>query len=427
MRKGCALRHPPRARRERGVAALALTMLLLFALLLGVAFVNRNLVFEQRASANQYRSTQAFEAAEAGLEWSLARLNDPQRIAADCLPSIDVGAISFRDRHLTWQAATATYTATTWSDAGTPRPLQPTCVRGATGWDCACPADGLPVLAVPAVEGPAPAFSVQILATSRPGQVRILAIGCSALAGPCRPGDTAAPDAIAQVQILAALLPAVRTPPAAALTVRGSVDADGAPFGAHNRDPASGGMAIHAGGAVNATAAHLTQPPGAAAATAVVRHDTLLAAIDPARLFAAHFGLDRRSWSNQPGVHRITCVDDCAAALAAAFDAGATSVHVTSDLSLVGPLVLGAPLRPVAIVVDGTARFAGAVHLDGLLYAAALRWEPGGTGLVRGALITEGDYSGAGAPEIVYDASVMSRLKGGTGTFARISGSWRDF
>ena len=75
--------------RQGGVAALGLTLLLLFALLLGVAYVNRNLVFEQRASANQYRSTQAFEAAEAGLEWTLARLNDVRPIGADCLPTAD--------------------------------------------------------------------------------------------------------------------------------------------------------------------------------------------------------------------------------------------------------------------------------------------------------------------------------------------------
>ncbi len=416
-----------RLRREGGVAALALTMLLLFALLLGVAFVNRNLVFEQRASANQYRSTQAFEAAEAGLEWALARLNDPRRIGADCLPSIDADAISFRDRHLAWNVTTAIYTAATWIDAGTPRPLQPTCVHGAAGWDCACPADGLPVLAVPTSDAPAPAYSVQVLATPRPGQVRLLATGCSALAGPCRPGDTSAPDAIAQVQVLVGLLPAVRTPPAAALTVRGSVMADGASFGAHNRDAASGGVAIHAGSEVNAAAAHLSQPPGAAPATAVVRNDAALASLAPARLFAAYFGLDRRNWANQPGVHRIACVDDCAIALATAIDSGATRMHVTSDLRLAGPLVIGTPQRPLAIVVDGGAVLEGAVHLDGLLYAAALRWEPGGTGLVRGALIAEGDYSGAGAPEIVYDSSVLSRLKSGTGSFARISGSWRDF
>ena len=53
---------------QHGVAALVVVMALLFAMVLVAVFANRNLVFEQRASANQYRSSQAFEAAEAGIE-----------------------------------------------------------------------------------------------------------------------------------------------------------------------------------------------------------------------------------------------------------------------------------------------------------------------------------------------------------------------
>ena len=45
-------------------------MVLFFIMSLVAAYASRNLIFEQRTSANNYRSTQAFEAAEAGLEWS---------------------------------------------------------------------------------------------------------------------------------------------------------------------------------------------------------------------------------------------------------------------------------------------------------------------------------------------------------------------
>src|SRR5450432_2351820 len=85
---------------QRGAAALVVTMLLVFAMLIVVAYANRNLVVEARASANQYRSTQAFEAAEAGLEWALAKLNDATPIGDDCMPSAAPGALSFRDRQL---------------------------------------------------------------------------------------------------------------------------------------------------------------------------------------------------------------------------------------------------------------------------------------------------------------------------------------
>ncbi len=42
---------------QRGAAALVVTMLLLFAMVLVAAFANRHLVFEQRSAANQARST----------------------------------------------------------------------------------------------------------------------------------------------------------------------------------------------------------------------------------------------------------------------------------------------------------------------------------------------------------------------------------
>ena len=53
------------ARRQRGIAALAVTVLIFFVMVLGVAYVNRNLVFEHRGAVNQYRVTQSF-AAHAG-------------------------------------------------------------------------------------------------------------------------------------------------------------------------------------------------------------------------------------------------------------------------------------------------------------------------------------------------------------------------
>ena len=60
---------------QRGAAALIVVMLLFFIISLVAAYAGRNLIFEQRTSTNQYRATQAFEAAEAGLEWALAMLN----------------------------------------------------------------------------------------------------------------------------------------------------------------------------------------------------------------------------------------------------------------------------------------------------------------------------------------------------------------
>ena len=84
---------------QRGAAALAVSMLLLFASSIVVFYLNRGLIFEQKTSANQLRSTAAFEVAEAGVEWATGMLNRPYDIDASCNPLATVD-VSFLRRYI---------------------------------------------------------------------------------------------------------------------------------------------------------------------------------------------------------------------------------------------------------------------------------------------------------------------------------------
>ena len=66
---------------QRGAVALVVALVLLFGMTLIAFFANRTMIFEQRTSANQYRYTKAFEVADAGIEWAIARLNDGVEMA----------------------------------------------------------------------------------------------------------------------------------------------------------------------------------------------------------------------------------------------------------------------------------------------------------------------------------------------------------
>ena len=103
--------------RQRGAATLIFTMLLFFTMILVAGFVTRNLALEQRMSVNQYRSTQAFEAAEAGLEWALAQLNNPHQPGSDCTPVASTVATSFRERYLSFSHTDALLAPRTWRNA----------------------------------------------------------------------------------------------------------------------------------------------------------------------------------------------------------------------------------------------------------------------------------------------------------------------
>ena len=421
-------------KRQCGAAALVVTMLLFFAMVLVAVFVNRNLVFEQRSSANQYRSTQAFEAAEAGLEWAQAQLNHSARLGADCRPSADPAATTFRARYLSYGRATSAFSPVTWNNAGSASALQPSCVRTDSGWACSCPVNGAPVLAAPVGNNPAPAFTLQFAAGAKPGIVRVIATGCTRLAGACVPGSNASTDATARVQVDLALIGGLRTPPAAALTLRGAFDADTAALGVHNPDPESA-VAIHAGATIAAGQARLGTAAGTWQAGSLggvlAGQDSALANLSPDQFFASFFGLDKTGWKHQPSVARLDCGAGCSAALIAAVEAAGDNAMawLEGDLDLAGPLTLGSAQHPVLIVVNGALRLDGAVLLHGLIYSRSMRWDhtSGSGAALRGAAISEGDYRGSGAPELFRDAPTLALLKGNTGSFVRVSGSWRDF
>ena len=424
---------PPKLHPQHGGATLIFTMLLAFTMMLVAGFVSRNLVLEHRMSVNQYRSTQAFEAAEAGLEWALAQLNNPQRLGSDCAPVADRVAISFRERYLSLSHSDSMLAPRTWIDAGVARALQPGCVRSAAGWSCSCPSHGLPEPGTIAAAAPFPAFSLQFMAGSKPGIVRVVATGCSSLAGPCQPGSTTRPDAIARLEVSLGLLGGVRVAPIAALTARGAVTIDAtaaaASSGAHNTDTRTG-IAIHSGADVDAGRLRVTMPAGAPVASGVIANDTALVALSADQFFVSYFGLDKARWQAQPVVKRIECSGDCGAALsqAIATASGSSLLWIDGDLELRGPITLGSREHPVVIVVNGSAQLRGAVAIHGVFYASSIEWNdaPSG-GSVHGATISESTYRGNGAPDFYYDTQVLGSLNGFAGSFARVNGSWRDF
>ena len=419
--------------RQRGAAALAMTLLLFSAMCLVAAYAGRGLVFEQRASTHQYQAAQAFEAAEAGIDWAIAQLNQPQRIGGQCLPSSDATDTSFRERYLHSQPGTGRLDPVSWTSGTAAVALQPTCMRTAAGWSCQCPSNGLPPIAevIPDDGMPHPAFAVQFSAEAQPGVIRIISTGCSSAEGPCGPGAAGRPDASSRLQVLVGLMPGLRILPTAALTVRGSVDVGAAALGVHNPDVASAGLTVRTGGDLIGSSLRLSTAPGGVASSSVSAHDAVLAAIGRDHLFATHFGVDPSDWGTHAAVQAMRCPTECAAQVTAAIDGVAANrmVSIAGDARLAGPATLGSASQPVLLVVSGALTLSGAVTVNGLVYAHDVRWEDasGPQAQVRGALVSASNYRGNGAPDLHYDAAVLRALQRQTGSFVRVPGSWRDF
>ena len=445
-----------RRRGQRGAASLIVVMVLFFMMSLVAAYTSRNLIFEQRTSVNQYRSTQAYEAAEAGLEWALAQLNGG-RIDPNCLEA-DAAATdtSFRQRYLGINTnpppavASGMITALTQAVAGAP-PRRAGCVWTGAAWSCSCPSDSNPALAAPVGgTGVYPAFwvSFSTLNVSRPGVVQIVATGCTRPDTDCL-GSTANSTNVegrALVTTLVALKGAIATPPVAALTVFGAVDRTGAvgTLSVFNTDGQNGGVTIQASGAVALGNVVLGGLPGTPGSESIVQNDpsmNLPAPIPAAgvtaqdREFASTFSMWPRTAQWQPGAVRLfppplpLCpATGCSVAVSNAVLMNPDRViWVDGDLTLEAANIIGSLANPALIIVTGSLKVVpiGGVRVFGLIYTRSGNWS--GSGEIQGAAIAEGDLAATAAQTVVYNAGVLDTLRLRAGSFVRVPGGWRDF
>lgn len=413
---------------QRGAATLIVVTTLFFILAMVTAYAGRNLIFEQRTSVNNQRATQAFEAAEAGLEFAIAQLGSG-RLDGACQPSVDVTKPTFRQRHLT-QDASGNFVAN-----GAQPNLRPTCMLLSNGSTCSCPDAGAPDLVEPV--GLAPTFQLRFetAGIAQPGVVRAVSKGCSSIGSQCYAGVANGADALAEVSVLLGLNSALATPPSAALTARGAVDFNGSAVNVSNADVPSRGITIDAGGALaNAGNARLSSVPGTPGTASVLASDPSLAAMNADRMFVSVFGMDRATYRAQPGAVRLSCPGDCAVQIAAAVSANPGRViWVDGPVTIDSNQVLGSAAQPVMLFVRGNLTVSANLQLHGVLY---LHGGPGdtttwtttaGSTLIHGAAVAEGGLSIVGTPSIAFDPIVLRAINLTQGSMVRIPGSWRDF
>lgn len=377
---------------QRGAAALPVTLMLAFAVLLAVAFANRSVLLQVRSSVHQLHTAQAQEAAEAGLAWALAQLNRTTPIGEDC------------------RAADAA-SGTAWHDEVRLGPLQVSCVAEGTGWACHCPRSGDPRSLQ---QASAPAFRVQLTADpAQPERWQLASIGQGT-------------ETSRSVELRQSIgrVPALDTLPAAALAVRGSASFTG-DFTLTHTDAASGGVALHAGGSVQGAGLRAISTPGTPSRVSVLSHERGLASLSAQGLHASVFRMSPTQLREQPSATTLSCHTACDAALAESARQH-TLIALDGGLRLDTPLTLGSPERPVLLVVDGPVELSAALTLHGLVYLRHPQWTDTVGATVRGAVIAEGDLQAQGPTAIHHDAALLQTLQKRSGTFAPVAGSWRD-
>lgn len=426
---------------ERGAASVVVVALLLLIMAIVVAFANRTIIFEQKTSANQYRATLAFEAAEAGLAWAQAMLNEQKYITTACTEATASGNERFKNRYLNIRPDT-TIEFTYVNSATPPAPIA-ACIYNQAGgsMNCSCPVRASPYPNPPTLSPtntpntPNPSvptagsgynlrFDIAFESNTRTGTVNIISQGCTLPAGAtaCAGGD-----ASATVRATLGQISGLATPPASPLTARGNVSIGNAALGVSNPDPNTNGVTINSGGTIDAASARITTVPGTPPKATLVGNDASLRDKTEDGLFSSFFGMSKDAYKSLSYV--LPCTACTNTDLIKAYDAGERQIWVPGSMTINASPTIGTSTDPFVMVVDGAVNISGGPQISAVIYSTAATWDStgGGSALFRGAIISEGDYTGNGTPDYYYDPEVMKNIRSSAKSFAQVPGSWRDF
>lgn len=421
------LRHTNRRHAQRGVGALVITLLLLFSASVGVLYVNRGVLFEQRAAANQMQSTLAQEVAEAGIEWATGMLNNVATVDTSCQP--DVGGKTFRARYVQTTPGSLNVVPTTTKFPGC-------MVNPADGtMTCNCTdADGAVSL------GSNSSFTLSFAAVDN-DSVRVTAEACSAsTAGQtCVEANSNSFDGHARVSVILKLKPVLRAAPAAPLTCGTFCEVDGS-FKVVNNDISTNGVLVNAGTYIDIKAPekNLDTIPGLPAENALIGSDASLANLsskDPtcsnSAMFNAYFGSTLDGYAQASTTTTISCNTpiDCKSQLDAAYALGKRNFYFPDGLQLSGNSTYGSQDQPITIVSPKSIKINGTNTFWGLIFSNDASWNDGGTGnaTINGAQISCAGFNSNGNTTLTYDADALRNVQRSTALMVRVPGSWRDF
>ena len=436
------VRHPP----EHGAASLAVVLVLFFILAMVAAYTNRNLIFEQRTSANSYRSARALAAADAGVDWAVAMLNGGA-IDAQCA-SAGAPNGDFKTRYLSLQPdgsfAPVLWASTPAVFTGGPGDVQaqPACsALPEGGWSCSCPLNG-PGKNLSNANVDTPVFAVGFdPIRQKPGVVAIRVRGCHNVRsgtvasvntyGSCHMNDMTANnfavkadvdvDAAAIVRVSLGLVSALPVAPTAAMTVVGDIKQNAGTLNAVNPDPSTG-VALRSGHAID-SAVKVAGPAGSTL-DPLVPNDSEVAGIPPLQLFRTVLGLPVDQYRQQPATK------DCTSACVSLPDEVAKNptrvIFVDGDLTLSSSTPMGTTQTPTMLVVTGDVTVSEKIEFRGVIFAGKdLKWTSAAAGgRVDGAILVGGKYIGDGTANITYDREIVRRVHKSYGSFVRIPGSW---
>lgn len=422
MMRGDEMRKPMVMRdRQTGAATLLVSMVLMVAATLLVLYVSNTVVGEQKMSANEVRSKQAFEGAQAGIELAIERANAGNNFEAASETALNAA----------WapENANSSYRVI-FCDASV-FPAAQTCPDAAGDITRVC-------LAPQADPGP---DEVAGTADDVPATTA-WAVGCG------WSDDSAARKRIIAMVAKGTPLPGTITNP---LTAKGAVFFKGNSTVVNyfnNLTVWTGNNLDNTGNTGKTVIRKPSRPAGQLTSTQVdtqvgdgnqvcnqaadlicttssgvmgpdvIQSDQNLANLTEDQFFENFLALPPADYKNTMAEKVV------AGAEAGSITEGGKVYWVDGDATI--GQNIGTLAKPVILVVDGDLTLSGDLVIFGVVFVRGdLRTN--GKPKVRGAVVASGEVDSNGTMNIIYDPDAISNIVKVTGTYATVPGTWRDF
>lgn len=416
MRMSLAICH-----RQRGVATVLITVVLLLAVALIALYTSRSAIFEQRLSANEVRAKQALAAGNAGIDHALARMRNgglyQNDIVDDGIYTIDnptpnavplqngTGMIT-RYRVAFVSAAAAVPDCPATSAAGIPGAGASTSSKLVEALAVACgwSDDDTSVQRVTQMleHGPSLAGSVSTPLIAR-GGVNV------------SNGNASVFNFFNDLTVWSGGQVKNKTPPGKTYLRDLVGHPDPSTSLANFRDY---------GGGNNVPSHYVASSGGGTLGHDLVMGDSNLSDLNDAAFFAYFMGASLATYRDTVATVRVD-------------SASITSIQGMTDKVIwvegsigansLGPsnTPLGTREKPVILVINGNFDLNASPVVNGLIFVTG---KVTGTGspTIFGGLVSSGAYEASGAVAIVYDPNVLGAA-GKLGPAAKVPGTWRDW
>lgn len=361
-------------RKQQGAATLIITIIALFTITLIVLFAGNFGVMQQKTTTNLYNSNQAYEAAEAGLEFAIPYL---QKNQSTILANKSGG-----------------YLSPPYSDSST------TNVTLANG-------------------------SQYSIVYSNPtannyNLIKITVTGTSA--------GGAATRTISQLVQYGGNL---NTVPTSTLVSQGTVNLSGNTSIVNKETNST--IVSGTGVTLSGASATTTSTGGSNKDNMggdITQNNSALNTTTPSDLFANYFGVSSTVFKNNVTNYYSNSSDTNYSSTFNGMTGNIIWIDQTGGNAVInGNVTIGSPTNPVILIVNGNLYLSGTPTIYGLIYemGGATQTDVLGNVALNGGLITSGTLNVSGSTTITYSSSILNVLKDSNGYFAKVPGSWKDF